>query len=85
MPYPPLFAIFGIVLYAVMANVCYTGGWLAELVVRAAWPQQANRFATLTFSIGVVFSVLLTSAPGVLLAAGGVFGLIGHFWGVKHD
>jgi hypothetical protein len=84
MPDPPLFAVIVVVLYAVMANVCYTGGWLGELLVRAAWPKQANRFATVTMSSGVLFSVLLTAAPGILLLAVGLFSLIGRHMGVTH-
>lgn len=85
MPDPPLFAAFAVVLYAIMANVCYTAGWLGELIIRAAWPHQADRYASLTFASGLVFSVLLTATPAVLLAFGGVFGLLGHLLGVVHD
>ena len=36
---------------------------IAEIVVSKLWPQQADRFATLSFSLGLVFSVLLTLTP----------------------
>jgi hypothetical protein len=84
-PDPPLFAVFAVVIYAVMANVCYTGGWVAELVIRKAWPEQADRFATLSLALGVVLAVLLTLSPGVVVGAVGVFGLIGHLLGVVHS
>jgi hypothetical protein len=76
LPDPPLFAVFGILIYAIMANVCYTGGWIAELIVRTTWPEEADRFATLSLSTGLAFSVSLTLAPGIVVGAGGVFGLI---------
>src|SRR5579864_5800344 len=56
-PNPPLFALIGIILYGIFANVCFTGGWVTELIVRRLWPREADRFATLSFSLGVVFSV----------------------------
>ncbi|MGC2321862.1 MAG: hypothetical protein WA463_04445, partial [Terriglobales bacterium] len=81
LPDPPLFALFGIIIYGIMANICFTGGWLAELLVRKAWPQEADRFATLSFSLGLVFSVLLTLTPGLVIGVGGLIGLLGHVLG----
>jgi hypothetical protein len=54
-PNPPLFAIFAILLYGIAANVCLTGGWLAELIVLKSWPSQAGRFSTLSFCLGLTF------------------------------
>ena len=85
LPDPPLFALFAVIIYGVMANVLFTGGWVVELVVRKAWPQQADRFATLCFSLGLVFSVLLTLAPAIVIGAGGILGLLGHLLGVVHE
>jgi hypothetical protein len=85
MPDPPLFAIFGILLYGIAANVCFTGGWLAELIVRKAWPSQADRFSTLSFSFGLVFSVLLTLTPAIVMGVAGLFALVGHFLRVAHQ
>ncbi len=84
LPGPPLFGLFAVIIYAIMANVCFTGGWIAELVVRKAWPQEADRFATLGLSLGLVFSVLLTLAPAVVIGVAGIFGLLGHLFGVVH-
>lgn len=75
-PDPPLFAVFGIVIYGIMANICYTGGSIAELAVRRIWPHEADRFATSSFSAGLAFSILLTLAPGIVIGAGGIFGLL---------
>ena len=84
LPDPPLFALFAVVIYGIMANVCFTGGWLVELVVRKIWPQEADRFATLSFSLGLVFSVLLTLTPGIVVGSAGLFKLLGHFLGLPH-
>ena len=84
LPGSPLFAVFGILFYGIAANVFFTGGWLAELIVRKIWPSEADRFATLSFSLGLIFSVLLTLTPGIVVGVGGIFGLIGHLLGVVH-
>lgn len=79
-PDPPLFAVFGIIFYAIGANVCFTGGWIIELIIRKIWPHEADRFATLSFSLGLTFSILLTLTPAILLSALGIFGLIGRIF-----
>lgn len=84
LPNPPLFALFGVILYAIAANVCFTGGWLTEIVVRKIWPREADRFATTSFSLGLIFSVLLTLTPGILLGVGGIFAFCGYLFGVAH-
>jgi hypothetical protein len=84
LPDPPLFALFGILIYGTMANVCYTGGWIAELVIRKIWPHEADQFATLSFSTGFAFSILLTLAPGIVIGAGGIFGLLAHLVRIFH-
>ena len=80
----PFLAMFGIIIYGILANVCFTGGWLTELIVRRVWPQEADRFATTSFSLGLLFSVLLTLAPAILVGVGGLFGLASHFLGLAH-
>jgi hypothetical protein len=78
----PVFGLFAIIVYGILANVCFTGGWVAELIVRKAWPEEADRFATTSFSLGLVFSVLLTLTPAILVGVGGIFGLASHLLGV---
>jgi hypothetical protein len=68
-PDPPLFAVIAVILYAVAANVCYTGGWIAELLVRRAWPEESNQFAPLTFTLGLAFAVVVTLLPAILVGA----------------
>jgi len=66
-PDPPLFAIFGVVFYGIAANVCYTGGWLAELIALEVWGEKAKDFAEISFTLGVVFSIFLTLVPNALV------------------
>lgn len=65
LPDPPIFALIAVILYGIMANVCYTGGWVVELLVRKAWPQESESFATLAFALGLVFATFLTILPGI--------------------
>jgi hypothetical protein len=83
-PDPPIFVLVGIFLYALCANICFTAGCLVELIVRKIWPGQADRFATLSLSFGLIFSVLLTLAPGILTGAAGIFALIRHAGEIRH-
>jgi hypothetical protein len=74
-PDPPFFAIIGVILYAIGANVCYTGGWIAELISHKVWGDKARGFAEISFTLGVIFSFLLTLVPGALV----VFAVVGRF------
>jgi hypothetical protein len=85
LPNPPLFALIGVLIYGIMANVCFTGGWIAELVIRRIWPHEADRFASRSFSLGLIFSVLLTLTPAIVIGAGGIFGLLAHLFRTLHE
>jgi Zn-dependent protease with chaperone function len=78
LPDPPLFAILGIILYGILANVCFTGGWITELFFRRYSPREADRFAINSFFYGVIFSVLLTLSPAALIGTIGFFRLLNH-------
>lgn len=69
LPDPPILAVLGVILYAIAANVCYTGGWVAELVVRAIWNGKSRDFAQISFILGLLFSVALTLAPAAILSS----------------
>ena len=79
LPDPPLFAILWIFIYALAANICYTGRWIAELIVRKLCVREADRFATLTLATGLAFSVVLTIAPAVVIGSAGLFQLARHW------
>ena len=66
LPDPPIIAVFAVLAYGIGANVCYTGGWIAEILVRKIWQERAGAFGQISFALGVVFSILLTLAPAVL-------------------
>jgi hypothetical protein len=39
-----------------------------ELVVKRAWPAQSEQFGTLMFTLGLVFAVVVTLIPAVLIS-----------------
>ena len=69
LPDPPIFAIVGVIGYGIAANICYTGGWIVELLVRWTWPEESHQLATLSFTLGLVVAVLVTLLPIPLFAA----------------
>lgn len=78
LPKPPVFAIVGIALYGVGANLCYTSGWMSELIVRLLWPAHSEKFGMISFKFGMIFSIFLTLSPVFLIAGLGSFRLISH-------
>lgn len=77
-PNPPLFAFIAVLLYVAMANLCYTGGWLVELIVRKVWPEEGKSFGTISFTMGLLFSLILTLLPGILVVGTGGIALLRH-------
>jgi hypothetical protein len=75
---PPVVAIFAVVAFGVMANVCFTGGWIAELLVAKVWPEEGKAFGKISFCLGLAFSILLTLLSGVLIAGVGAVSLLVH-------
>jgi hypothetical protein len=72
LPDPAALAIVGVILYGILANVCYTGGWVTELVVAKVWAIDTSRFGPVAFTLGTAFSVLITLAPASLVVAAAV-------------
>ena len=68
LPDPPLFVVFLVVLYGIAANICFTGGWISELVARRIWGARADAYGEISFCFGLVFSVLLTLLPNIVFS-----------------
>jgi hypothetical protein len=47
------------VFYAIMANVCYTFGWIVDLVAFSGAPRKK------LFRLGLIFSLIVTALPGL--------------------
>jgi len=58
--------LVGAAIYGVLANGCYSLGWLAELAARRLWGRQAPDIGPLLFRQGLIFSVGLTLLPLLL-------------------
>lgn len=56
-----------VLVYGGMANVCYTLGWVAELVAKLVWGREAPDVGPLLFREGLIFSVGLTLFPLLLV------------------
>ena len=54
--------------YGVGANICYTGGWISEVMVRTIWQVRTGAFGPIAFTLGLVFSFLITLAPAALFS-----------------
>lgn len=50
-------------------NLCYTAGWVVELLVRDIWPESSKRVGLRLFKIGLIFSLVVVLIPS-------------SFWGI---
>ncbi len=55
-----------VVAYALLANLCYSSGWLLELSATRLWGRAAPEVGPLLFRQGLIFSVGLTLLPIVM-------------------
>jgi hypothetical protein len=63
----PLLGVFMILPYAVLANICYTAGWISELLVRTTrTADDAAAFAIRAFRAGITFSIFITLSPAAI-------------------
>lgn len=62
--------------YGMMANICYSSGWISDLIARHFWKEKAEHFGAILYCQGVAFSVLLTLVPAALAIAGAMLGTI---------
>lgn len=71
-PHPGAFPVpwMGVLLYGVLANLCYTLGPITDLVLRRILGQRAPAVAPVLFRYGFVFSLGLTLLPIPVAALG---------------
>jgi len=55
--------LLGIILFAFMANFCYTLGWIIEVLSPELRASGGRAWASRMFKRGLLFSALLTTAP----------------------
>jgi len=59
----PMGLALGVIMYAIVANLCYTLGWAVELGTRIADGVAARSRSRKLFVAGLWFSCLLTTVP----------------------
>ncbi len=69
-PSPSALPLGAALVYGVMANVCYTLGPAADLLLRRAVGERAGAVGPVLFRYGFVFSLGLTLLPIPLVVAG---------------
>ena len=57
-----------IAVYAVLANICYTFGWVIEALAQRMWGEKCPKFGPALFRQGLAFSVGLTLLPILLMS-----------------
>jgi hypothetical protein len=57
---------FAVLMYAIMANVCYTAGWAIESALHLLWHDEVRPVGPVLFRPGVAFAVGLTLLPSVV-------------------
>jgi hypothetical protein len=78
LPNPPLFALIAVIAYSIMANICFTGGWIAKLISRRVWGDRVDAFGEVALALGTIFSVLLTLLPAALIVSISSFKMLFH-------
>lgn len=59
----PMILVLSVMVYGLMANFCYTLGWILELRSRKSNPVSARQRGEWMFRAGLLFSCVLTSLP----------------------
>ena len=54
--------------YGILANVCYTGGWMSELWIRNTLGREMEPVGPTLFRYGFVFSIGLTLFPVAIIS-----------------
>jgi hypothetical protein len=65
-----------IVAYGVLANLCYTGGWILENVAQRWLKRPVYGLGPALFRHGLVFSIGLTLIPAVVVTIANIAGLV---------
>jgi hypothetical protein len=58
--------VLGAVAYGIAANLCYSVGWIAELIALRHFKEKATYFGSICFALGTGFSIILTLIMSVL-------------------
>ena|SRR5712691_2673545 len=73
----PIGIIIAVIGYAVAANICYSLGWITELLWSGGDTTRTEAIRPKVFRLGIIFSVVLTILPAILIP------LAWAIWGFK--
>ena len=63
---PPLFLFIGIIAFVVVANICYTAGWIFQLITIKSNNKFINKIKPKLFVIGLLFSFVIVLMPCII-------------------
>jgi hypothetical protein len=69
----PIGIVFWVIAYAVSANICYSLGWITELLWSWGDTARTEVLRPKIFRFGVIVSIALTLLPGVLVLLAWIF------------
>jgi hypothetical protein len=78
-PMPPEW-IRPVAVYGLLANVCYSFGWIAESVAQRVWGDRVRPLGPALFRQGLAFSVGLTMLPILLVSLTWLLRVAGFFF-----
>lgn len=63
----PIGIVIAVVAYAIAANLCYSLGWITELLWSGGDTARTEAFRPRIFRLGMIISIVLTLLPGILI------------------
>ena len=63
----PLVLLFGVIGYGIAANICYSLGWITELLWSGGDTVRTEAHRSKVFRLGMIVSAVLTLLPAVLI------------------
>lgn len=74
-------ALIGAVIYGVLANGCYSFGWVMDVIAQRVWGRRGPDLGPLLFRQGLIFSVGLTLFPLLLASMFWVLRIVATIFG----
>ena len=74
-------ALIGAAIYGVLANGCYSFGWVMDVISQRVWGRKAPDLGPLLFRQGLIFSVGLTLFPLLLASIFWVIRIVATIFG----
>ena len=76
----PVVPLLPVLVYGVMANVCYTLGWVVEGAAHVVWGRELRPSGPIFFRQGLLFSIGLSLLPIAVGVLDWGFRILRFFW-----